>query len=47
MDDLKPGRRLTQAIHYGGGNPAADGVRAEYAGVDMKKFHDVTLGIRL
>src|SRR5215218_6369129 len=45
--DLEVGGRLAQPVDDGGGNLATDGVGAEDAGVDMQKFHEVTLGIGL
>ena len=37
--DVEAWGRLTQAIHNRGGNLAADGVGAQHAGIDVKKFH--------
>ena len=45
--DVEAGRGLAQPVDDGGGNLAADGVGAENAGVEMQKFHGVTLGIGL
>ena len=43
IDDIDIRCGLAQAFHDRRGNLAADGVGAQHAGVDMQKFHGITL----